>query len=102
MSRSCVIEVPAPEAEAAGSFSDEELVRSLCRAIAQLPHGEGSAWKEEVRSLEEGGWTVRWGLTWVAEARRDSYLERGLGKTRDEAFGELHHLTMVDAVENCP
>jgi hypothetical protein len=38
-----------------------------------------------VKELEGDGWTVRWGLTWRAEAKRGEEYEEATGKTLDEA-----------------
>jgi hypothetical protein len=92
--------VEAPIARRGGH--DEDLDRWFEEAVADLRAGGSDAWQGAARALESEGWSVRLGLTWVAEARRSGQLERAIGRTRDEVLEQLRQLAMLDDVENCP
>jgi hypothetical protein len=97
MTREGIIEVPLPEGVDA-SREERERLEALLRVIVELRFDGPGGWQETRDRLESEGWTVRWRLGWVAEARRGREFEQGIGRTRDEAFAELNMLTQLDTV----
>jgi len=95
------IEVPLPEG-VEPTDDDVALLESLCATIVGLRYAGSHRWEETAVKLEHAGWRVHWGLTWFAEARRETHIERATGKTRDDALDELWQLTLVDEVDGCP
>lgn len=95
------IEIPLPEG-AEPSADERELLEDLCRTIVGLRYEGQEAWRATVERLDCLGWEVHWHVGWIAEARRKGYLERGVGRTLDEAFAELQQMAQLDEVEGCP
>lgn len=52
--------------------------------------------------LQDGGWTVRQGLTWVACAERGDHAERVSAPTRCEAVARLREYTLLHDSEGTP
>ena len=96
-----VIEVALPE-QAEPTPEDLELIQAAFQAIVGLHYPGGDEWRTVLRRLEAEGWSVRCGLQWHVEARRDRELEEACGKTRDEAFARLNQTTRVATLEGCP
>lgn len=82
------IEVPLPEGSLA-TPEDVEVLAGLLRAIAATRFDTGQNWPRVRRSLERGGWEVKWGLQWHVEVRRGRELEQACGRTLDEAFATV-------------
>lgn len=59
-------------------------------------------WRETVERLECAGWEVHWHKGWIAEARCKGHIERGVGRTLEEAFEEVQQMAQLDQVEGCP
>jgi hypothetical protein len=55
-----------------------------------------------VARMMENGWQVRWGLAWVAEARRGHLSEEATGATKEDALMKLRHLTRLHEVDGTP
>lgn len=96
MAEKRVIEVPLPEGVEPTS-DERRRLEAMFRAILELRY-EGSDGQTVVRRLEEAGWSVRWELGWIAEARRGREFERASGRTRGEALAELETLAKLDMV----
>jgi len=63
---------------------------------------EAPAWEIAAERLKTEGWEVRCRRVWLAEARRGTQLEQGIGTTREEAVAEVVTQTMLDRQEGCP
>ena len=96
-----VVEVPLPEG-VEPSEDQLELLKASLQAIVSLRYEDGGRREALRRRLEADGWTVRMTLAWCVEARRGRDRERGLGRTRDEAFEELYALTSLDQAGEGP
>ena len=95
------IEVPIPEGvEAVGD--DLEILKATFQALAALRLAQGRDWMKRVRELEKDGWTVRWGLTWRAEAKRGEDYEEATGITLDEALSGVAQLVLAEASGHVP
>jgi len=95
------IEIPLPEG-AEPSADERELLADLCRTIVGLRFEGHEPWRRTAERLECEGWEVHWRVGWIAEARRKGCLERGVGRTLDEAFVELQQMVQLDRLEGCP
>jgi hypothetical protein len=89
------IEVPLPEG-ALATPEDIEVLGGLLRAIAATRFDTGQNWPGVKRSLERGGWEVKWGLQWHVEVRRGRDLEQACGRTLDEAFATVAQFTAAE------
>lgn len=101
MTGKTLIEVPLPE-DAEPTPEDLELLETTLQAIVGLRYPESRTWTKLERALEADGWKVRNRLMWVAEARKGREYEQAAGRTRDEAFSQLHELTQMDEVPGIP
>ncbi len=101
MAGTTFLEVPIPST-APGADDDAGILRALRGAVAGRPDRHPGDWIRVAKKLESEGWSVTWGLTWTAEARRGAQHEQSMGATRSEAFAQLEQLTMLDTVEGCP
>jgi hypothetical protein len=63
---------------------------------------EAAAWELTAERLRREGWEVRCRRVWLAEARRGTHLEQGIGSGRDEAMAEVVTQTLLDRDEGCP
>jgi hypothetical protein len=96
-----IIEVPIPEGvDPVGD--DLEILKATFQALAALRLAQGRDWMKRVRELEKDGWTVRWGLTWRAEAKRGEAYEDATGVTLDEALSDLAQLIMAETSGHVP
>jgi hypothetical protein len=77
---------------------DLELLKASFQALVALR----CDWEDLLRELKENGWTVRWGLTWRAEAKRGEDYEEATGPTLDEALTGLAQLVSLDMVGHAP
>jgi len=96
-----LIEVPLPD-DAEPTPEDLELLETTLQAIVGLRFSGSRAWEMVEQALEDEGWKVRTRLMWVAEARKGREYEQAAGRTRDEAFAQLHELTQMDEVPGVP
>ena len=101
MTGSSSIEVPLPSGVEPTRL-DVELLKAAFSAIVTLRYEASSNWEAALRQLETDGWSVHWGLTWHAEAKKGDDFEQASGKTLDEAFAELAQLARLDMVGHCP
>lgn len=95
------LEVPVP-ASVELTALDAELAKAVFQALVALRCESGREWPRLARQLQEGGWTVRWGLTWRAEAKRSGDYEEATGATLDEAMEGLAQLAGLDMVGHVP
>lgn len=79
-----------------------DLLRAAFQVIAALRLQQGTQWKETMSHLELEGWTVRWSLTWRAEAKRGEEYEEATGASLDEALSRVSGLVMADTVGRVP
>ncbi len=56
-------------------------------------------WVEAAHRLELDGWTVQCRRVWLAEARRGTHVQQGVGDTRETALEELTQMTLLDGPE---
>ncbi len=96
-----IIEVPLPENIEAGEL-DVDLLKAIFQAIVSLRFEDFPNREALQKKIEEGGWDVRWGLTWMAQARRGSDYEYAIGGTTEEALRKLYHCTQLGKREGCP
>jgi len=95
------IEVPLPEGILPNEV-DLDLLKAIFQAITSLrfenfPHREALQ-----KQIQEHGWNVKWGLTWIAEASRGHDFETATGKTTEEALYKLYHHTQMAKLGGCP
>jgi uroporphyrinogen-III synthase len=95
------VEIPIPEG-AELSRDQLELLEAALQAVLYLRYEDGGRHEALRRKLEIEGWTVETTLAWCAEARRGRDRERGIGRTRDEAFEELETLVSLDQAGEGP
>lgn len=96
-----MVEVPLPESVALNDV-DLELLKASFQALVALRCERGREWEGLLRELKAEGWTVRWGLTWRAEAKRGEDYEEATGPTLDEALAGLAQLARLDMVGHVP
>ena len=96
-----VLEVPLPEG-LQPKGDDVELLKAVFQALAALRVQQGRDWLARVRELERDGWTVRWGLTWRAEAKRGEEYEEATGITLDEALSGVAQEILAEAPGHLP
>ena len=95
------LEVPLPESVALNDV-DLELLKASFQALVALRCEKGHEWESLLRQMKEDGWTVRWGLTWRAEAKRGEDYEEATGPTLHEALTGVAQLTRLDMVGHVP
>jgi len=95
------LEIPLPNRVELDEV-DVELLKASFEALLALRCERGRAWQGLVRELRDDGWTVRWDLTWHAEAKRGEDYEEATGPTLDETLSALAQLTRLDAVGHVP
>ena len=96
-----VVGVPLPEGVQPTRL-DEELLKAAFQAIVTLRYEASCDWERALRQLKDDGWSVEWGLTWHAQARRGDDFEQASGRTLDGTFAELAQLARLDMVGHCP
>jgi hypothetical protein len=95
------LEVPLPECAVLNDV-DLELLKASFQALVALRSEKGREWEGLLWQLKEDGWTVRWGLTWRAEAKRGEDYEEATGPTLDDALRGLAQLARLDMVGRVP
>ena len=95
------LEVPLPECVVLNDV-DLELLKASFQALVALRCEKGREWEGLLWQLKEDGWTVRWGLTWRAEAKRGEDYEEATGPTLDDALAGLAQLARLDMVGRAP
>ena len=95
------IEVPLPR-DVQPTTLDVELLKATFQAIVTLRYECSRNWEATLRQLESDGWSVHWGLTWHAAARRGNDYEEASGKTLDETFVQLQQLARLDRAPHWP
>jgi len=96
-----ILEVPIPEG-VDPKGDDLELLKAVFQALTALRVSQGRDWLAKVNELERDGWTVRWGLTWRAEAKRGEEYEEATGATLDEALGGVAQLVAAEFAGHVP
>jgi hypothetical protein len=81
---------------------DLEVLRTTLQTIVTLSLECRDEPCESARLLHRDGWDVRWGLTWIARARRGGVTEEATGATREEVLQRLQQLTSLHEVDGCP
>ena len=61
-----------------------------------------AAWQDAAARLEEEGWHVECRKVWLAEARRGTHVQQGVGATREGAVEELVQMAHLDGPDGCP
>jgi hypothetical protein len=97
-----VIEVPLPDNINDAREVDLDLLKAIFQAIVSLRFEDFPNREALQKKVEEDGWTVRWGLTWIAQAKRGQDYEFAIGQTTEEALCKLYHSTQLGTREGCP
>ena len=95
------IEVDLP-ADIQPTEIDLELLKATFQAIVTLRYECKREREECLKRLEGDGWSVHWGLTWVAEAKRGECFEQASGRTVEAALTQLYQLTRLNMLAGCP
>jgi len=101
MSEARTITVRIPECYQVGD-SDLTALGASLQTLVNLTCDCGSEAGTHLARMLENGWQVRWGLAWVAEARRTHVFEEATGATKEEALQKLRHLTRLHEVDGTP
>lgn len=96
-----ILEVPIPDG-VDPKGDDLELLKAVFQALTALRVSQGRDWLAKVKELEGDGWTVRWGLTWHAEAKRGEEYEEATGKTLDEALNGVAQMVVAEYAGHVP
>ncbi|MFN7986329.1 MAG: hypothetical protein U0529_02590 [Thermoanaerobaculia bacterium] len=96
-----ILEVPMPEG-VDPTVDDAELLKAVFQALTALRVAQGRDWLAKVRTLEEDGWTVRWGLAWRAEVKRGEEYEEATGATLDEALDTVSQTVAAEFAGHVP
>jgi len=97
--RSIEVELPA---ELTGSEDDLEVLRVTFQTIVTLARECGGDAETELHRMQDDGWTVHWGLTWIANAKRGNVSEEVTGSTKEDAILQLSQMSRLHEVEGCP
>ncbi len=97
-----IIEVPLPDNIIDARELDLDLLKAIFQAIVSLRYEDFPNREALQRKVEQGGWTVSWGLTWMAQAKRGEDYESATGQTTEEALCKLYHSTQLDTRQGCP
>lgn len=95
------MEVELPE-ELTSCADDIEVLRTTFQTIVTLARECGGDAESELHRMQDDGWSVHWGLTWVAEAKRGNVTEKVTGPTKEEAILRLSQMQRLHDVEGCP
>jgi hypothetical protein len=96
-----VIEVRLPEGMPA-TAEDLEVLRTTFQTIVTLTRECGCAYNRHLQQMQGDGWTVTWGLSWVAKAKRGDAYEEATGGTKEEALNQLFQMTRLHVSDGCP
>ena len=96
-----ILEVPIPDG-VDPKGDDLELLKAVFQALTALRVSQGRDWLAKVKELEGDGWTVRWGLTWRAEAKRGEEYEEATGTTLDEALNGVAQMVVAEYAGHVP
>ncbi len=96
-----ILEVPLPPGSE--PEPDElELLTATFQALVSLRRERGRRWQEPLEALRREGWTVQWGLSWRAEAKRGTDYEEATGATLAEALHGVAQLALADMAAQVP
>lgn len=101
MTQPRTIEVALPDCLAM-SDDDLDVLRTTFQTIITLVSGGCDGAEEHLQHMRDQSWSVRWGLTWIARARRDASYEEATGATKQEVLAQLRRLTSLHEIEGCP
>ncbi|MDY0110834.1 MAG: hypothetical protein RBT60_12970 [Candidatus Krumholzibacteria bacterium] len=101
MSHSRTIEVALPDCLEM-SADDLNVLSTTLQTIITLMSGGCDGAEAHLQRMHDQRWTVEWGLTWIARARRDGSYEEATGPTKQETLARLGRLTSLHEVEGCP
>jgi hypothetical protein len=81
---------------------DLDVLRTTFQTIMTLVSGGCDGAEGYLRRMQNERWTVNWGLTWIARARREASYEEATGRTKQEVLAQLARLTSLHEVEGTP
>jgi len=84
------------------SPDDLDVLRTTLQTIITLASGDSCGPDPNLATMLDQGWSVNWGLAWIAHARRDSVYEKATGATKSEVMARLAHLSRLHEVEGTP
>jgi hypothetical protein len=84
------------------SPDDLDVLRATFQTIISLASGGCDGADDHLQHMQDQRWTVNWGLTWIARARRDATYEEATGASKQEVLAQLRRLTSLHEVEGCP
>ena len=101
MSEGHFIKVQLPP-DLKASADDLEVLRTTFQTIITLTSECQAGANPDLRCLEDRGWEVSWGLTWVARANHGKQFEEVTAATKDKAIALLRRHVGLHEVEGCP
>lgn len=81
---------------------DLEVLRTTFQTIITLTSECQGGVNPDLRCLQDKGWQVGWGLTWIARASKGKQYEEATAGTKEEALAQLRQLVGLHDVEGCP
>lgn len=81
---------------------DLDVLRTTFQTIITLVSGGCDGAEHHLHRMQNQRWTVNWGLTWIARARRDAAYEEATGATKQDVLAQLDRLTSLHEVEGTP
>ena len=101
MVETLMLEIPLP-AGVPRSPMDLELLKAMLHSIVCQRFEIDNHSERSIQELEEAGWSVHLGPTWLAVGRRAGSVEQVTGKTPDEAIEKLHRYLKYETGFGCP
>lgn len=101
MAETLMLEIPLPEG-ARRSPMDLEMLKAMLHAIVCQRFECDQRSERSIQELEQAGWSVHVGPTWMAVGRRGGGVEEAYGKTPDEAVERLHQYLRHETGFGCP
>ncbi len=101
MNRPRSIEIPLPDCLDMAA-DDLDALRTTFQTIITLVSGGCDGAEHHLRRMQNQRWDVRWGLTWIARARRDTTYEEATGATKQDVLAQLDRLVSLHEVEGTP
>lgn len=101
MAETLILEIPLPDG-ARRSPMDLEMLKAMLHAIVCQRFECDARSDHAVQELEQAGWSIHLGPTWMAVGRRAGAVEEVTGKTPDEAIDRLHQYLKYETGYGCP